>query len=102
MKGRWLRALLFSAFVIALIAGAAYAFDRWVLEHQGPWTITLEGKEYELLQPLYLGLLIGCPVLLYGLRYSLADLPWQQRIASVLLRTVFFALLAIGLARPVT
>jgi len=40
------------------------------------------------------------PLLLFGVGRSLADLPWQQRGLSFLLRGSFFLVLALGLGRP--
>ena len=43
--------------------------------------------------------LLGAPFFLWVIGRSLADLPWPQRILSVLLRIAFVALLALGLSR---
>ncbi len=92
----------FGVLVLALIAGLYWGFSEWILNRTEPLSLTYEGKLYELQQPVYLGLLVVAPLLLFGLRYSLADLPWQQRLMAVLLRVAFFAALALGLSRPVT
>ncbi len=57
------------------------------------------GKDYELLAPRRLGLILLAPYLLWVIGRSLADLPLPQRILSMLLRFAFVALLALGLAR---
>jgi hypothetical protein len=57
--------------------------------------------KYELLEPRALAVVLLAPLLLFVLGKSLADLPWQQRVLSVLLRIAFFVLLGLGLARLV-
>lgn len=59
------------------------------------------GIRYELLEPRALAAILLLPLLLFVLGKSLADLPWQQRALSVLLRSAFLLLLALGLARLV-
>lgn len=58
-----------------------------------------DDQTYELLQPRTLGVLLAVPLLMVILGWSLADLPWQQRVLSLLLRATFIALLGLGLAR---
>ena len=60
-----------------------------------PWA----GQKYELLAPRMLGLALLAPYFLWVVSRSLADLPIEQRVLSVLLRVLFVGLLAIGLAR---
>jgi Mg-chelatase subunit ChlD len=102
MTRRALSSLLFAALVLGLIAGLSAIFQRTVLDHPGPLAFSYGEKNYELVEPMYLAILVITPLLLYGLRFSLADLPWQQQCASVCLRGLFFAALAVGLARPLT
>lgn len=102
MTRRWLTELAFGALVLLLIAVLYWTFDAYVLDRGSALVATYEGKEYELQEPLWLGVVLVAPLLLYGLRFSLADLPWQQRILSVLLRVGFFAAVALAMARPVT
>lgn len=58
-----------------------------------------EGTDYELLSPKMLGLALLAPFFLWMIGRSLADLPWPQRVLSVVLRIAFVALLALGLSR---
>ena len=60
---------------------------------------TRHGEPYELLAPRMLGLVLLVPYFVWMLGRSLADLPLAQRVASVVLRAAFVALLALGLAR---
>jgi von Willebrand factor type A domain len=76
----------------------------WVLsERQG----LLEGasfsigkREWRLTEARSLLVLSALPLLLLGIFHSRADLPWQQRVLSFLLRAGFFVALAVGLGRP--
>lgn len=68
----------------------------------GPVTFNWQGQNYELLHPEYLAIVWVAPLLLLGLRFSLADLPWQQRWLSWLLRVALVGTLALTLARLVT
>ncbi|RYE89815.1 MAG: VWA domain-containing protein, partial [Myxococcales bacterium] len=93
---RWLWGLL-----LALV-GAAVVFllRRYVWLAPTPtlsWTY--HGVVYELLSPRTLGVALLLPVLLYALGRSLADLPWPQRVMSLLLRFAFLVLLAVALGR---
>jgi Ca-activated chloride channel homolog len=93
MMARRIRELLLSAIPTLALSGflawlyARYLAPQELLEWQ--W----KGTTYQLLQPTHLALLIALPLLFFGVRYSLADLPWQQRSASVLLRALFLSLL---------
>ncbi len=85
----------------ALFALLGWAYFRYVWAHPEPtihWTH--DGVRYELLDPRMLGAALLAPWFVAVLAKSLADLPWQQRVLSTLLRLGFVALLAIGLARP--
>jgi Ca-activated chloride channel homolog len=59
------------------------------------------GVTYELLNPRMLGAALLAPWFVAVLAWTLADLPWQQRFLTVLLRIGFAALLGLALARPV-
>ena len=59
------------------------------------------GIKYEMLEPRALAVVMVAPLLLYVLGRSLADLPWQQRLLSVILRIAFMVLLGLGLSRLV-
>lgn len=86
---------------LALFVVLGWAYYRYVWTHAEP-TISwvYEGVRYELLDPRMLGVVLIAPWFVAVLAKSLADLPWQQRMLSALLRIAFVALLALGLARP--
>ncbi len=95
-----LKRLAFGALVVAVAAAGLWAYFHYVY-YAGP-TIAWkrQGKEYELLSPRNLIIaVIGAPFFIWMIGKSLADLPWPQRIISVLLRIAFVTLLAFGLAR---
>lgn len=92
----WLGSLLLSFAVLA------FALQRFVLSAPvGAFHWQRTGIKYELLEPRALAVVLLAPLLLYVLGKSLADLPWQQRALSVLLRIAFVVLLGLGLARLV-
>jgi uncharacterized membrane protein len=85
---------------LALLALLFWAYRRFVLLHPDP-TLTWiwHGTPYELLNPKMLGAILLAPWFVGVLSQSLADLPWPQRVVSVLLRIAFVALVALGLSR---
>jgi Ca-activated chloride channel homolog len=87
---------------VLLFAGLYLLFQKYVLLHPDP-TIAFgyEGKDYQLVSPRLLGVGLIAPWFLLILPLSLADLPWPQRVLSLLLRTAFVALLGLSLARLV-
>lgn len=94
---RWLWGGLIALFALGLAA----AYRQVVLLSPTPTLSWVRGTiTYELLAPRMLGLLLVAPLLLWVMGRSLADLPWQQRVLSILLRMAFLTLLAVGLARP--
>jgi Ca-activated chloride channel family protein len=87
--------------LVALVVGVLglWAYLRWVW-YAGPalaWVY--DGREYRLLAPRMLGIVLLAPYLIWIIGRSLADLPAAQRVAAVLLRMAFVAVLAAGLAR---
>lgn len=97
-----IRQFLWVAFLVLLAGGLFAAFQHFVLAAPPAMFKWDEGgKSYELLEPRALGVLLVLPILLFVLGRSLADLPWPQRVLSVLLRLAFLALLGLGLARLV-
>jgi uncharacterized membrane protein len=95
--------LRLAAWVISSLALAGilfWAYRRYVLLHPDP-TISWvrDGITYELLNPKMLGAVLLAPWFVVILSQSLADLPWPQRVLSVLLRITFVALVALGLSR---
>ncbi len=95
---RWLWLGGLGALLVAL-AAALYRFVLAAPADAFKWQRA--GVKYELLEPRALAVLLLAPVLLYVLGKSLADLPWQQRALSVLLRIAFLLLLGLGLTRLV-
>jgi Ca-activated chloride channel homolog len=100
MRGQ-LKRILWGLFILACAGGLFFAYRHFVLQAAEPTLTWIRGETtYELLAPRMLGLVMLAPLFLFALGRSLADLPWQQRIVSVMLRLVFVALLALGLSRP--
>jgi uncharacterized membrane protein len=93
------RRIAFAVFVLAVGGIGVFLYWKYVW-HAGP-TIAWkkDGKDYELLAPRMLGIALLVPYFLWVIGRSLADLPWPQRILSVLLRVAFIGLLALGLSR---
>ena len=100
MRERWKR-VLWGLLIATLGAGLLVAYRHYVLQAPGPTLSWVRGDiTYELLSPRMLGLILLAPLFLFALGRSLADLPWQQRVLSLVLRLAFVALLALGLSRP--
>jgi Ca-activated chloride channel family protein len=100
MSRALLKRLAFGAVVIAIGALGLWAYFHYVY-YAGP-TIAWKrgGKDYELLAPRNLVIAaVGAPFFVWMIGRSLADLPWPQRILSVILRIGFVTLLAFGLSR---
>ncbi len=94
------RKVAFGAFVAGLGALLLWAYLRFVWYAPSPtFAWTTHGEPYELLAPRMLGLVLLVPYFVWMIGRSLADLPLAQRVASVVLRAAFLALLALGLAR---
>jgi Ca-activated chloride channel homolog len=92
--------LLWVFSTIALAGLLFWAYRRFVLLHPDPTISWMrEGVKYELLNPKLLGVVLVVPYFVAVLSKSLADLPWPQRVLSVLLRATFIALVALGLGR---
>ena len=91
--------LLWRGAILAFGAALVYAYLHFVWFRGPSLAWTRHGQEYELLAPRMLGLVLLAPYFLWMLGRSLADLPWIQRAASVVLRIGFVSLLALGLAR---
>ncbi len=85
----------------AALAGILFwAYRRYVLDVPDPTLTYFRGEtKYELLNPKLLGVILVAPWFVGVLSKSLADLPWPQRVLSVLLRIAFVAALAFGLSR---
>jgi Ca-activated chloride channel homolog len=95
-----IRRVLWIAFLLALAAAGFFLFRKHILSSGAP-TLAFDyhGTKYELLSPRMLAVAFLLPLFLYVLGKSLADLPWPQRIVSVLLRFAFVCTLGIALAR---
>ena len=99
MTRRW-RTIAWAVTTLALFGILAWAYRRFVLLHPDPTlTWVRNGVSYELLNPKMLAGVLLAPWFVAVLAKSLADLPWPQRVLSVLLRITFVALIAIGLSR---
>lgn len=100
LRSRRFRIIAWGLTCLALAGLLFWAYRRYVLLHPDP-TLTWEraGVKYELLNPKMLGAVLLAPWFVGVLGSSLADLPWQQRVVSVLLRIAFVALIALGLSR---
>jgi uncharacterized membrane protein len=85
----------------AALAGLLFwAYRKYVLSAPDPTlTYTYKDVKYELLNPKLLGIVLVFPWFVGVLSKSLADLPWPQRVISVLLRCLFVAAVAFGLSR---
>ena len=95
-----LRRILWGLFIIAVAAGMGWAYYHFVWQAPASEFKWVRGdKTYELLEPRTIGVVLAAPLLLFVLGRSLADLPWQQRVLSVILRITFVALIGLGLAR---
>ncbi len=101
MSERWRRGL-WVAFSALIFAALAYAYWRYVwTQPASAFTRVRDGVTYQLLEPRLLGVILIAPWFVAVLGWTLADLPWQQRLLSTLLRIGFVAALAGALARPV-
>jgi len=95
-----LKKILWGVVLAASGAVLFYFYRRHVLLAPDPTLVWhYKGVAYELLAPRMLGVALVLPVLLYALGKSLADLPWPQRVASVVLRFGFLCLLGVALSR---
>jgi Ca-activated chloride channel family protein len=94
---RWVIYSLLGALTLALGSGVVWALG----ELSGPLGFNYGGTRYQLLEPRALVLSLVVPFLLLAVFRSLADLPWQQRLLSMLFRLGFIALLGLSVARLV-
>ena len=94
------RRIAWALILLGLAVGLTFVYVRFVWRAAPFEWQTSEGV-MRLLEPKWLGVLLTAPLLLWVLGRSLADLPWQQKVLSWLLRLVFLALLALGLGRVV-
>lgn len=100
LRDRRFRWIAWSVTCAALAGLLFWVYRRYVLLHPDPTlTWVRAGVKYELLNPKMLGAILLAPWFVGVLASSLADLPWPQRVLSVLLRIAFVALVALGLSR---
>ncbi|MFP6683776.1 MAG: vWA domain-containing protein, partial [Polyangiaceae bacterium] len=86
---------------VVLFGVMAYAYHRYVWSVPGDqFAWTHEGRAYRLLTPRWLGMVLLGPWFIAVLGWSLADLPWQQRMLSACVRIGFCCALALALAQP--
>lgn len=109
MKRSKVGSILFWVALVAVWAVMVWAFVHFIVEPtQGgalgesralafPW----EGRDVEILQPLWLGIVLVTPVLWAVRRFTLSDLPTGQQWLSALVRALVIAALALGLSRVV-
>lgn len=101
MSRAWSWALwLFGCAILSGVLGWFYYQKVW-LHPEATMTLVRDGVTYQLLSPRMLGIALIAPWFLIVMRASLADLPWQQKGMTVLLRIGFVSLLALALSRPV-
>ncbi|HZO12822.1 MAG TPA: VWA domain-containing protein, partial [Polyangiaceae bacterium] len=101
MSQRLVRILWVAGCALMLVV-LFYLYYRYVWTRaESSVTWTRDGVRYELLDPRMLGVVLVAPWFVGVLAWTLADLPWQQRFITVILRITFVTSLAIGLARPV-
>ena len=95
--------LIWGSFIAAVGVLSFVIYRHYVLRvgGDGAFHWLHEGIRYQLLEPRALGVLLALPLLLFVLGRSLADLPWPQRVLSVLFRLTFLGLLGLGLSRLV-
>jgi uncharacterized membrane protein len=94
------RVLAWTITCLALLGILLWAYRRFVLLHPDPTLSWVRGGiTYELLNPKMLGAVLIAPWFVGVLSQSLADLPWPQKVLSVLLRVAFVTLVALGLSR---
>lgn len=100
LVGKILTILAWTITVLGFLGLLAFAYRKYVLLHPDP-TISWqhEGRQYELLNPKLLGAALILPWFVATMAKSLADLPWPQRVLSLLMRFAFVALIAFGLSR---
>lgn len=84
----------------AALATALYYRLVW-LAPPNAFRYVKDGQTFQLTTPGALGVLLVLPLLLFALGRSLADLPWPQRVLSLILRLSFLGLLGLALANPV-
>jgi Ca-activated chloride channel homolog len=94
--------VIWVAFCASFFVALGYLYHRFVWTHPEPTISWLkDGVHYELLDPRMLGIALIAPWFVGVLGWTLADLPWQQRLFAVFLRIGFVAAIAVALARPV-
>ncbi len=95
------RKALWALFLLSVTVLLFLAYRKYVMHAPGPSLSWRRGDTtYELLTPRMLAIVLLAPLFLFVMGRSLADLPWQQKILSALMRLGFVVMLALGLSRP--
>lgn len=96
--------------VLGLVwCGLGWAFYEYIVVPTTPGPdgartalqFTYDGRDVEVLRPLYIGLVLLVPIFWIIRRYTLSDLPRVQQHLTTFLRAALIALLAIALSRVV-
>src|SRR5688500_20276172 len=90
-----MRRLLWGALIVAFGAGLFLLYRYFVLAGPDKFEWSRNGTTYTLLDPRVLGVLLVSPLLLFVLWRSLADLPWPQRVLSLVVALGFLVLRAL-------
>jgi Ca-activated chloride channel homolog len=99
MSRALLKRLAFGALVAGVGLVGLYLYLRFVWYAGPTMAWKRSGQDYELLTPRMLGIVLLAPYFIWMIGRTLSDLPLAQRAMSVVLRVVFVALIALGLAR---
>lgn len=91
MRGLW------SIPPVLLAVALGWAFFRFAWDAP-VLNFALGAERHELMNPRLLGVLLLLPVIPFVLQWSLADLPWQQRVLAGVSRAAFLVCLALGFA----
>jgi Ca-activated chloride channel family protein len=98
MKSR--SGLIGALLAAVLFVALALVYRRYVLHASDATLSWVRGETtYVLRSPRLLGLLLVTPLFLLVLPKSLADMPWGQKLLSLVLRVLFVAALALAVAR---
>lgn len=94
--------ILFWALLLAAWAGLGHVYYHEILTRgSGVIAFTAYGREFEILTPLFFGVLLGTPLLWIIQKYTLSDLPRYQRWINVGLRALLVAALTGALVQVV-
>ena len=107
-KSLW-QTIVFWILLLAVWAGMGWAYYTYIVQPVtgGPGgskalAFVYEGRDIEVLQPLWIGLVLVAPVLWIVRRWTLSDLPLIQQHVSTFIRTLVIAALSLGLSQVVS